>query len=141
MTKDEIMASTPQIEPYMNNGYGISLSDYKIIDNAFQRSVGYEISGFEDDMWIVMPQDFTRCDLALRQTYITGIGDSGSIYVRCMFLADEYNDTYVWGYIGKNNSSPTLSTSNFLGLIRKQGVAPYYTSSLIPGFIRPVLAF
>lgn len=139
MTKDEIMASTPQIEPYVNNGYGISLSDYKIIDSALQRSAGYEITGFEDDMWIVKPQ--TRYDLALRLPYLTGIGDSGGIHVRCMFLADEYNDTYVWGYIGKNDSSPALSSSNYLGLIRKQGVAPYYTSTSIPGFIRPVLAF
>lgn len=146
MTKDEIMASTPQIEPYMNNGYGISFSDWKTIDNEILRSVGFdysnlEIDGFGDGAWIVSHQGFTRYDLALKEPDITGIGGSGGIYVNCMFLADEYNDTYVWGYIGKHSYYGNNFSSNYLGLIRKQGVAPNYTSTSIPGFIRPVLAF
>lgn len=146
MTKDEIMASTPQIEPYMNNGYGISFSDWKTIDNEILRSVGFEYSnlealGFGGGTWIVSHQGFTRYDLALKQPDITSIGGSGGIYVNCMFLADEYNDTYVWGYIGKHNFSDNMFSFNYLGLIRKQGVAPNYTSTSIPGFIRPVLAF
>lgn len=146
MTKDEIMAFTPQIEPYMNNGYGISFSDWHTIDNEILRSVGFEYSnldalGFGGGTWIVSHQGFTRYDLALKQPDITAIGGSGGIYVRCMFLADEYNDTYVWGYVGKHGFYDGDISSNYLGLIRKQGVAPYYTSTSISGFIRPVLAF
>ncbi|MBQ9670768.1 MAG: hypothetical protein IJV23_07115 [Prevotella sp.] len=146
MTKDEIMASTPQIEPYKNNGYGISFSDWETIDNEILRSVGFdysklEISGFGGGAWIVSHQGFTRYDLALKEPNITVIGGSGGIYVNCMFLADEYNDTYVWGYIGKHSYYGNNFSSNYLGLIRKQGVAPNYTSTSIPGFIRPVLAF